>query len=1140
MMDQKKASKFNPFAKKSKDMADAVKSNEKIRLMDDHKITLEELQERMDTDILGLTGLTQDKASDLLSKNGPNQLTEKKGLPWYCVFLKEMTGFFSLLLWFGAFLCFIGFALDSSDNSNLWLGIVLSVVTFVTGCFSYYQSSKSAALMAQFKNFIPPRAAVVRDGTESIIEATKLVVGDIVKVKGGDNIPADIRIVESNEMKVNNASLTGESEDLIRKTDNTADNPLETANLAFFGTQCTVGTGTGVVINTGDNSVIGQIASLAQAAQTTQTPLSIEIHRFIRIVSGVAIFLGVTFFILGIIYGYDIITNLVFMIGIIVANVPEGLLATVTVSLALTAKRMAKKKVLVKNLESVETLGSTSCICSDKTGTLTQNVMTVSHLWYDGDMHDASVNYQQKLKNKDLDIDYDLNDPSFSFFIRTIVLSTKAFFEFTPTEEQVKRTIGKKLKKSGKKVKDSEVNTHKIWAEEELLKKEQNKDFQQRQTAGDASESGLVKFCQPCMDLDSTRDKYPLHTYKSLNENNEEVTVKCEVPFNSFKKYNVVIRDMSNNKEEGVDKSRYLLILKGAPERIWGRCSHILVKGELEEIDDMWQERYKDANRELGDQGERVLAFSYMWLSPDEYPAEKAFDMDEDSGDYPMENLIFCGLMSLNDPPRMYVDHSVEKCRRAGIKVIMVTGDQPVTAAAIAKKVKIITRNEGGAYKVNVDLKEQHPEWTEEKLLSECTSVVVHGDELAIKHSAEEELDDKDPEKGRFLLNWINKPEVVFARTTPSQKLLIVDGCQKAGHVVAVTGDGVNDSPAIKKANIGIAMGSGSDVAKNAADMILLDDDFSSIVNGVEEGRLIFDNLKKSIAYTLSSNIPEISPFIMFILAQVPLPLTTVLILCIDLGTDMVPAISMAYENPELDIMQRAPRNSKRDHLVNSKMISFSYLQIGMVQAAAGFYTYFVVMSDYGFKPATLFQLQGKIGVDGGDLEWNQTTKNKVDARHFYSNIYPDAKEAFVKCRFRTSDPWYYWKSFVSDEPICYTTEALRYAQSAYLVSIVCVQWADLMICKTRNLSISQQGMVNWIMDFGLFFETFLVAFLCYVPWLNIPLGTRMLASPHFAIPSFPFFTVIFFYDECRKMILRSGISEEGRYTGWVIRNTYY
>merc|ERR1711990_334081 len=281
-----------------------------------------------------------------------------------------------------------------------------------------------------------------------------------------------------------------------------------------------------------------------------------------------------------------------------------------------------------------------------------------------------------------------------------------------------------------------------------------------------------------------------------------------------------------------------------------------------------------------------------------------------------------------------------------------VTGDQPPTAAAIAHKVNILKHPKREFNYMVKDL------GMDEKVAWEqATGIVVHGDLLAEKHLKEEDLADDDPQKGAYLQQWINKHEVVFARTTPSQKLLIVDACQKAGHVVAVTGDGVNDSPAIKKADIGVAMGSGSDVAKNAADMLLLDDNFSSIVNGVEEGRLIFDNLKKSIAYTLSSNIPEISPFLFFIIFQVPLPLSTVLILCIDLGTDMVPAISFAYENPELDIMERYPRNSKRDHLVNSKLISFAYLQIGIVQASAGFFTYFYILHDFGLRPTTLWRL---------------------------------------------------------------------------------------------------------------------------------------------------------------------------------------
>lgn len=322
---------------------------------------------------------------------------------WYVLFAHEMIGFFSLLLWFGSALCFIGFIIqeDKEDRSNLYLGIVLAAVTFITGCFSYMQSSKSAEMMSQFENFIPPGANVIRNGKAESIAAKDLVPGDIVEVSGGENIPCDIVIISCNDMKVSNASLTGESEDIeIDPELDPVSNILETKNTIFFGTQCTAGKGKGICIKTGDSTVIGQIANLASSAISEPTPLSVEIDRFIKIITAVALSLGIIFFIMGIIYDYGIITNLVFAIGIIVANVPEGLLATVTVSLALTAQRMATKFVLVKNLESVETLGSTSCICSDKTGTLTQNKMTVSHMFVNRTQYDTSTNYHAHQRNQ--------------------------------------------------------------------------------------------------------------------------------------------------------------------------------------------------------------------------------------------------------------------------------------------------------------------------------------------------------------------------------------------------------------------------------------------------------------------------------------------------------------------------------------------------------------------------------------------------------------------------------------------------------------------------------------------------------------------------------------------------------------------
>merc|ERR1719365_303175 len=342
--------------------------------------------------------------------------------------------------------------------------------------------------------------------------------------------------------------------------------------------------------------------------------------------------------------------------------------------------------------------------------------------------------------------------------------------------------------------------------------------------------------------------------------------------------------------------------MKGAPERIVDRCSTIIVEGRELPMTEEWKAAFETAYMELGGLGERVLGFCDFKLPADKYPQGYPFDADEIN--FPLENLRFVGLMSMIDPPRAAVPDAVSKCRSAGIKVIMVTGDHPITAKAIARSVGIISEQsmtvEDIAEKQGKSIQEINPR--------DARACVVHGGE--IKDMSEKQIDD--------ILMY--HTEIVFARTSPQQKLIIVEGCQRMGAIVAVTGDGVNDSPALKKADIGVAMGiAGSDVSKQAADMILLDDNFASIVTGVEEGRLIFDNLKKSIAYTLTSNIPEISPFLLFILADVPLPLGTVTILCIDLGTDMVPAISMAYEFAESDIMKRPPRNPFTDKLVNER-----------------------------------------------------------------------------------------------------------------------------------------------------------------------------------------------------------------------------
>ena len=984
--------------------------------MDVHKLPQDELFKRFGVN--PATGLTASQAKAAFEKHGPNALTPPPTTPEWVKFLQALFGGFAMLLWLGAVLCFIAYSIQATTmeqppDDNLYLGIVLTAVVVITGIFSYYQESKSSKIMESFKNMVPQYALCLRDGEKLTIKAEELTLGDIIEIKFGDRLPADIRVLEARGFKVDNSSLTGESEPQARSPEFTHENPLETKNLAFFSTNAVEGTAKGIVVNIGDYTVMGRIAGLASGLDTGDTPIAKEIAHFIHIITGVAVFLGVTFFIIAFILGYHWLDAVIFLIGIIVANVPEGLLATVTVCLTLTAKRMASKNCLVKNLEAVETLGSTSCICSDKTGTLTQNRMTVAHMWFDNKIHEADTSEDQS------GVSMNKNAQGWKALSKIAALCNRA--EFKPGQESVP-----------------------------ILKREVN---------GDASEAALLKCCELTMGK-----------VMDFRQKNKKV---CEIPFNSTNKYQVSIHETDDGGEKG-----HLLVMKGAPERILSRCSTIYIDGEEKEMTDEWKENFNTAYMELGGLGERVLGFCDYKLDDKKFPEGFAFDADDVN--FPIEGLRFVGLISMIDPPRAAVPDAVSKCRSAGIKVIMVTGDHPITAKAIAKSVGIISEGnetvEDIASRLNIPVDEVNPR--------EAHAAVVHGGEL--KDLAEEDLDE-------ILLYHT---EIVFARTSPQQKLIIVEGCQRMGAIVAVTGDGVNDSPALKKADIGVAMGiAGSDVSKQAADMILLDDNFASIVTGVEEGRLIFDNLKKSIAYTLTSNIPEISPFLVFILADVPLPLGTVTILCIDLGTDMVPAISMAYEKAESDIMKRPPRNPFTDKLVNERLISMAYGQIGMIQASAGFFVYFVIMAENGFLPRHLFGLR---------KQWDSIAINDLEDSYGQEWTYRDRKVLEYTCH------------------------------TAFFVSIVVVQWADLIICKTRKLSVFQQGMSNWFMNFGLLFETLLACVLSYTPGMDK--GLRMYPLKFtWWLPALPFSLLIFTYDECRKTLLRR--LPPGNF---VERETYY
>merc|ERR1712123_19257 len=380
--------------KKGKDLNELKQELE----IDVHRVPVEELCKRFSTNIEN--GLTADQAKKGNELHGPNALTPPPTTPEWVKFCQNLFSGFACLLWLGAILCFLAYGIQASayeepPDDNLYLGVVLTAVVTVTGVFSYYQESKSAAIMESFKNLVPQYALARRNGEKVTITASELTLGDIVEVKFGDRVPADLRVLEASMFKVDNSSLTGESEPQARTPEFTHENPLETKNLAFFSTNAVEGTCVGMVVNIGDNTVMGRIAGLASGLSNDDTPIAKEIAHFIHIITGVAVFLGVSFFIIAFALGYNWLDAVIFLIGIIVANVPEGLLATVTVCLTLTAKRMASKNCLVKNLEAVETLGSTSTICSDKTGTLTQNRMTVAHMWIDNKIVEADTTEDQ-------------------------------------------------------------------------------------------------------------------------------------------------------------------------------------------------------------------------------------------------------------------------------------------------------------------------------------------------------------------------------------------------------------------------------------------------------------------------------------------------------------------------------------------------------------------------------------------------------------------------------------------------------------------------------------------------------------------------------------------------------------------------
>jgi calcium-translocating P-type ATPase len=808
-------------------------------------------------------GLTDEEAKKRLEIYGPNLIKEKKKRPLILRFLDNFIHLLAIILWIAAILCFI----PRVDMPQLGYAIILVIV--INAIFSFLQEFRAERALEALSKILPSTARVLRSGEVKEIPTSELVPGDILILNEGDNISADARIIECFDLRTNNSVLTGES-DPQRKSAvpiiNREVDPVRLTNVVYAGTSISSGMGKAIVYATGMQTEFGKIANITQSVKEELSPLQKEINNASKLLVYIAIGVGILFFILSIfIIKLGFLASFVFAIGIIVAFVPEGLLPTVTLALAMGIQRMAKRNALIKKLSSVETLGSTTVICTDKTGTLTQNEMTVKEIWFNGNNYEVTgVGY----------------NPEGSFILNGKEVSN----------EYLKTNFNKFLKaisycNNSKHIKDKNSNQ---W----VIK-------------GDPTEGALLVVA-----------KKAGFDYQTELKNEPMIYL---LPFDSNRKRMTSIHET----EEGI-----FAFTKGAPKEIISLCNKIEINGKIEELNEQKLQEILKVNDEYAKKALRVLGVAYKDLTnyKEEYNIEKV-----------EKDLIFLGLAAMIDPPRPEVEAAVQECFKAGIKIIMITGDYGLTADAIARKIGII-KGESKIY-LGTD----------------------------IEKMSEDEL-----------RNILKLDNIIFARVSPEHKMKIAQALKKNGEIVAMTGDGVNDAPALKAADIGIAMGiSGTDVAKAAADMILTDDNFASIVNAIEEGRTVFENLRKFIGYILTSNIPEAVPFIMMVIFKIPLPLTVMQILAIDLGSDMLPALALAAESPEPGIMNKPPR-PRKERLLTGKSLAKAYLFLGPIEALVAMIAFLIVYFDNGITFSKLKQ----IGVNPANYVNDNVYKTATTANH--------------------------------------------------------------------------------------------------------------------------------------------------------------
>ncbi|MBN2004729.1 MAG: cation-transporting P-type ATPase [Anaerolineae bacterium] len=834
-----------------------------------HKLSIQQVYETLATP---LEGLPQTEVVQRLKKYGPNAIKEEKGKPLYTKLLSNFTHLMAVLLWVAGVVALIA--------AMPQLAIAIWLVNLINGAFSFWQEFRAEQATEALRKLIPHYVRVLRNGAEERIMAEDIVPGDVILLSEGDRVSADARLVQTAELSVDQSTLSGESYP-VHKTAEAVERTdlghVEMPNLVFAGTSIASGTGKAVVFATGMNTQFGKIAHLTQSVQEELSPLQKEMVYATKVVSTIAVGVGILFFILALTFtGVRLAEGFIFAMGMIVAFVPEGMLPLVTLSLAMGVQRMAKRHALVKRLSAVETLGCTTVICTDKTGTLTQNEMTVSDAWVGGHrISFTGVGYAPEGGLQEGD------RPA------------------TPAGDVRELLTGALLCN----------NAH-------LLPP--NEESPRWNILGDPTEAALLVAARKA----------------GLCE--EDEISRCprlrELPFESRRKR------MSTLHQTGAERVAYI---KGAPKEVLALCPTIRLEGQTQPMNDALRAEIMDANDEYARRGLRVLAVATRSF-PGDFATYTAEAIETD--------LVFLGLIAMMDPPRPEVAVAVEKCHTAGIRIVMITGDYGLTAESIARRIGIV--------------QSERPR-------------IVSGMDL-------DSMDDA-------VLKEALVGDVIFARVAPEHKLRVVATLQDMGHIVAVTGDGVNDSPALKKADIGVAMGIvGTDVAKEAADMILTDDNFASIVNAVEEGRGVYSNIKKFLSYIFTSNTPEAIPFILFVMsrARIPLGMTVMQILAVDLGTDMLPALALGAEPPEPGLMEQPPRNLK-EHLINPALLTRAYFVLGPIQslaAMAAFYFHYWVNGYWGqwldlpdsgaiYRAATAMTLGAVVTTQIGNLFAQRTER---------------------------------------------------------------------------------------------------------------------------------------------------------------------